>query len=200
MSVGQALGIADAVWDEKSTDHIAINTPGSQLDGVADTSDLHQTPAVGGTFTTTSFSTGLPEADDFWNGQVVAFTTGPNAGLSRRITDFANTDGVVTVSPALPLAPTDANLFVILPSLPVSGVVEALLDEALAELAAVPTATPKVRETLMWMYMKLRNKSVTDDSGSPTKHQVFDDAGVKIGEASVTDTGGGGLATRAKYA
>lgn len=72
-------------------------------------------------------------------------------------------------------------------------------DEIFLELAGVPAATPKARDALMWLYMKTRNKSVTDDSGSPTKHQVFNDAGTKIADSSVTDTGGGGAATRDKY-
>ncbi len=193
-----ARGVADAVWDELLAGHTASNSPGQMLAGLVGTSSANKT--IGGIFTSTTMTTILTDADDHWNGQVIAYTTGPNSGLSRRITDFANTNGVITVSPAWPIVPTGGDNFIIPSSQTLPGMVEAMLDEALAELAAVPGATPKVREALMWMYMKIRNKSVTDDSGSPVKHQVFDDAGVKIGEASVTDTGGGGAATRAKYA
>lgn len=76
---------------------------------------------------------------------------------------------------------------------------QAVWNEVIGELAGVPAAAPNMGDLMMWLFMKIRNKSVTDDSGSPAKHQVFDDAGVKIAEADVTDTGVGGAATRAKY-
>lgn len=195
ISVAQAQGIADAVWDEPSSGHTGKNTPGGQLDGVADTSDLHQNLSVGGTFSTTTFSTGLAEANDFWNGQVVAFTTGPNAGLSRRITDFVNTLGQVTVAPAFPLAATADDQFVILPSQTAAGIADAIFEEVLSELSAIPAATPDVKSLLMLLFHHARNKIITDANTGDTK--LHNDAGTAIATAVVSDAAG--IFTRNKY-
>ena len=187
-----ARGVADAVWDELIASRLD-GTPGraaGALVGLAPAQN--QTPAIGGTPTSTAFDTGLTEANDFWNGQFLTFIEGNLAGQSRRITDFVNTNGRITVSPAFAAAPAVDSEFTIVAS-------EDILGFPMVELAAVPGATPDFVDGVMWLYMKTRNLSITDDTGSPTKHQVHKDDGTKIADADVSDTGAGGKATRAKY-
>ena len=55
--------------------------------------------AIGGTAdsgsTTTTVDSERTEADDYWNGAYILFTSGPNDGLSRKIADFdAATDTI----------------------------------------------------------------------------------------------------------
>ena len=58
------------------------------------------TGAIGGTAdsgsTTTTVDSERTEADDYWNNAYILFTSGPNDGLSRRITDFNATTDTIT--------------------------------------------------------------------------------------------------------
>ena len=64
---------------------------------------------------TTQFQTNLAEtADDYYIGNVVAFTSGTNQTQVRRITDYVGSTGTVTVSPAFDAEPDAADEFVIL--------------------------------------------------------------------------------------
>lgn len=74
------------------------------------------TGTVGATATTTSMYTDLNQADDFWNGGTVVFTSGVNKGIAVHVTDFAQTNGVVTFSPALATAPSPNDTFRIVTS------------------------------------------------------------------------------------
>ena len=89
----------------------AIETDtGTTLDGKLNTidsivDDIKQAVITGsGTVTllgsTTVFQTDLTDADDFWNNQQILMVSGSNAGQARRVSDFANLNGEVTVSEA----------------------------------------------------------------------------------------------------
>lgn len=72
---------------------------------------------VGATTTTTTVYSNLGDANDFWNlGALIRFTSGSYAGQVRKVTDFANTNGVVTFSPALGGAPSAGDTFVLIPA------------------------------------------------------------------------------------
>ena len=71
------------------------------VDGIVD--DIKESIIVGsGTVTLlgsqTVFQTDLTDADDFWNSLQILMISGNNAGQARRISDFVNVNGVVTVS------------------------------------------------------------------------------------------------------
>lgn len=53
--------------------------------------------------TTTYFWTDLTKADDYFNDMIIVFTSGTLAGQARRISDFANTGGKITVDPPFTL-------------------------------------------------------------------------------------------------
>lgn len=56
---------------------------------------------ISGTPTTTAFDTDLTDADDTYNGAFCVILTGNRANQSRKISDFANTNGVITLATAL---------------------------------------------------------------------------------------------------
>jgi hypothetical protein len=57
---------------------------------------------------TTACRSDLTDIDDWWNNGQVTFIDGPNRGLSRKITDFANANGLITFD-AFPQAPANGN-------------------------------------------------------------------------------------------
>lgn len=61
--------------------------------------------------TSTVFDTTLPGGDDFYNGAFVVFTDGNLQGQARKISDFADTDGQVTVATAFTAAPDNGSPF-----------------------------------------------------------------------------------------
>lgn len=65
--------------------------------------------------TTTVFGTDLTETtDNHYNDLFVYFLTGANAGVSRKVSSYANTNKQITVATALPDAPADGDKFLIL--------------------------------------------------------------------------------------
>ena len=67
--------------------------------------------AVATTATTTYVNSSLGEANDFWNDGLIIFTSGQCAGYAGLVTDFVNTNGVVTFEPTLKDAPGDTDTF-----------------------------------------------------------------------------------------
>lgn len=71
--------------------------------------------ADAGSTTTTLRDAARTEADDFWNGKIIRFTSGANSGLLRQVTDFvAATDDFVLSSPVTAIGAGDT--YDILPS------------------------------------------------------------------------------------
>jgi len=68
---------------------------------------------VGASSTTTSVRTDRAEASNFWNNGVLAFISGANKGLARKVQSYSNTNGAFTVN-ALPNAPSAGDLGIIL--------------------------------------------------------------------------------------
>jgi hypothetical protein len=67
------------------------------------------------------------------------------------------------------------------------------LDSILAEIDAVPAATPKLSELLAWLYQQTRNKITT----TTTQQQITKDDGTVIGTSQLSDNGQ--MFTRDKY-
>ena len=63
--------------------------------------------------TTTEFagSSSLSSDDDFYNGSVLFFTSGDLDGLARKISDYTGSTRLITLSPALPAAPSSSVTF-----------------------------------------------------------------------------------------
>lgn len=56
--------------------------------------------------TTTFIDDALTQADDYWNGGVIAFINGTNKGMGGYVTDFVASSDTVTFTPAVNDAPT----------------------------------------------------------------------------------------------
>ena len=86
---------------------------GEFIRAIANKHDL--TASATGT-TTTLIDSSVTDADDYWNGDWLSFTTpAGNAGLVRRITDWDLASNTFTFTPAIPLAPVSGNLYDIMP-------------------------------------------------------------------------------------
>jgi len=72
---------------------------------------------------TTQFITNLTNStDDFYNDNVLVFTSGANAGQVRRIADYDGTSKKITVDPPLVEAPANNDTFSILSQTAVAGI------------------------------------------------------------------------------
>ncbi len=85
-----------------------------------------ETNTATGVGNATTFETNLNEPNDFWNGFTITFTAGALTGESQVISDYALTDGEVTVAAAFS-APPGADAFTITPSITVPTVRGTLL-------------------------------------------------------------------------
>lgn len=108
---------------------------------IPDISDaiVSKTGTVSLTGSTTVFRTDLTEVDDFWIDLQIVMRTGSNAGQSRRISDFANTNGVITVDSAFTNNVTLNDTFIVIgrftspaSALTPSSIAIAVWDELLA--------------------------------------------------------------------
>lgn len=109
--------LVDDIYDEAYSDHTTAGTFGKLFDLIRKSNlATESTVAASPTPSTTSFGTSLTDSDDTWNEQVILFTTGNLAGQAKPISDFANTNGVISVSEAFSEAPTASDEFVIIPS------------------------------------------------------------------------------------
>jgi len=65
--------------------------------------------------TSTMIDAALTEASSYWNGMVLFFTSGPNTGLAKRITNFSASSDEITVDSAFPSAIAAGHNYLILP-------------------------------------------------------------------------------------
>jgi hypothetical protein len=106
-------------------------------------------------------------SNDFYNNGVLVFTSGVNAGQARRITDYVGASKQVTVSPALSLAPVNADTFTIL----------------------AQTANSAVDAAAIWTYGDRYLSGATLDSGSlATLSDIQDTETVLASAISVNST------------
>jgi uncharacterized phage protein (TIGR02218 family) len=74
---------------------------------------VNGTAAAGST--ATAIRSNLTQADHYFELGAIQFTSGANNRLQRRVTAFANANGLVTVVPAFPAAPANGDTFTIYP-------------------------------------------------------------------------------------
>jgi hypothetical protein len=114
VDVPTVASIADGVWDELLTG-ATHNTPTSAGRRLRQLGDA-VAGVVGGTLlTATTFSSDLSAVDDFYNDQLIRFTSGALDGQVRVIQTFANSGGLVTVSEAMTSTPSASDTFDVVP-------------------------------------------------------------------------------------
>ena len=148
-ATGFSTHSAADVWDRvvSKANHDVANSAGKYL------RQIHQAvgAAVDGTVsngdasaTTTSFKSSVSAANDFYNDQLVVFTTGNLAGQANIILDYANTDGLITFDTNDPWteAPADGDEFLVTPIHvhPLSQITEGVraeMDASSTQLSAI---------------------------------------------------------------
>ena len=180
------------IWDRDATSHQSAGTFGLTLgDKASELYSLYQLAqrthdaiiAFVGTVndagaSTTSFATTLTQVNDFWNDAELTFTSGALTGQTRLISDFANTNGQVTLDEALTSAPANGVAFSIKAKHvhPVTQVAAAVWAEATRTLTAATNIT---------------------STGGTTVPQTGDSF-ARIGAAGVSLTDLGGMSTTMK--
>jgi len=105
---------------------IAIDDEGAYFFTIELVKAETNTALAGGT--ETIFETNLDEPNDFWNGFTLTFTTGAaNDGESQIISDYAETNGEVTMAAAFTLVPLADDPFTITPGITVPTIRGTLL-------------------------------------------------------------------------
>ena len=152
-----AAAVADAVWDEVITTsaHNLANSAGKRLrqsTGLLQTESAVDDP--GAAATTTTFNSGLTEADNFWNDSLVVFTSGTLSGQAKPILTYTQASGAIVLDEALTSAPADNDEFTIYSTHihSVSQIADGVWDELqsahvtvgsfgiiASEIAAIPT-------------------------------------------------------------
>ena len=102
--------IADAVWDEGSSEHVSTGTFGQNLFGVR-----AGTAGVANGSSWIVLDSGASTRDDFYNSAMVLITGGGAIGQTRIIEDYDGSSRAAFVSPAWIVNPASTSQFVVLP-------------------------------------------------------------------------------------
>jgi hypothetical protein len=129
------LDIADRVWDEVLTG-VTHNVPASAGRRLRQLGDVVSgTVVADSSNTNTQFVTNLTEArDDFYNDQLVRFTTGNLSGHAAPILDYDGTNKIIIVDEPMVDAPDDGIEFDIIPTHihPIEQIVDGVWDALVA--------------------------------------------------------------------
>lgn len=140
LSTSAINSVADQVWDEASSGHVAAGSFG------AATHVIRSATAQAGASTTITLDASASAVDDFYNNQRISIVAGTGVGQGRIISDYNGTTKVATVS-SWATNPSSDSVFVILPfgSIPgasaptASEVADAVWDEARTDHATAGT-------------------------------------------------------------
>lgn len=120
--------VADAVWDEARTDHVASGSFG-QAGQV-----IRAATAQAGSSASITLDASASATDDLYNYNQIVIISGTGAGQSRQITDYVGSTKVATVGLAWTTNPSSDSVFMILPlgidAATVASIADAIWDEA----------------------------------------------------------------------
>lgn len=91
--------------------HIRTDAPGTTDEFLDESKNVTAT----GPNSTTSFTTNLTEANDYWDNAYLTFTSGVNYGITKPVDNFVSINGVTsfTAANAFPQAPATSDKFII---------------------------------------------------------------------------------------
>ncbi len=152
--------IQNTVWDAILTGalHNVPTSAGSRLRMISEVVQVDSAvDDPGAAATTSTFNTDLTEVDDFWNDALIVFTSGALSGQARPILDFAQTNGVITVSEVLTSVPADNVTFTIVSDHihPVTQIAEGVLATQLTESYAADGVAPTLTQAVMLIQQKV---------------------------------------------
>lgn len=133
LSTSGVAAVADGVWDEAASGHVAAGSFGARL------AIIRSATAQAGAATTITLDASASAVDDFYNNQAVFIVSGTGVGQGRIISDYVGSTKVATVS-TWATNPSSDSVFVIVPfgsipgaTAPTAGeVADAVWDELLA--------------------------------------------------------------------
>ena len=135
--------------------------------------------------TTTLVDASRTEADDHWNGALLIFRTGTNAGYTAVVTDFDAASDTLTFAPAVPSNVTTES-YGLIPGLGhTAAITDAVWAQAMTELGSVPGVTGTTLAALEWLFLLARNKG-TQTSTTKTLRNAADDADIGTSAISAT--------------
>lgn len=128
----EATQIPDVVWDEAASGHTTSGSMGEIMDFLTRLGQSFVlTPietAQAGTSSTIQLDASHTEADDFFNGVMVAIVGGVGAGQVRAITDYVQSTDTATVKPNWVVTPDNTSQYVLISNV-VTGIVDEIWDE-----------------------------------------------------------------------
>jgi hypothetical protein len=134
--------IADAVWDEVASGHVAVGSFGQRLFG------LRSNTAQAGAAGSITLDASASAVDDFYKNAIVVVSAGTGVNQARTISGYVGATKVASVTPNWGTNPSSDSVFVIIPMGAVAGasapsaadVADAVWDEVLAGHAGAGSA------------------------------------------------------------
>lgn len=108
---------------------------------------ISSTTTADGSTTTLIDSARVTEVDDFWNGGTLWITSGTYSGNSRKVTDFLNSIGMFTFSPALAGAPGTGNTYSVINGDWPKEMLIQFINQALQDMGDVPAIDTSLTTT-----------------------------------------------------
>lgn len=128
--------------------------------------------------TSSIFRTNLTQVDDYWNDALLVITSGDMIGQSKPILDFANTNGVITLSEALTAAPANGVTFSITATHihPVTQIAAGVRTELTTELGRIDVASSTLATaanlTTVAGYLDTEVAAILEDTGTTIPAQI----------------------------
>jgi len=177
--------MCDTVWDEVLTGstHNVQSSAGRRLRQVSSIISEGATVNDAAATATTFITTLTSSVDDFYNDQLLIFTSGALAGSASPILDYVGTTKTVTVAEPFTSAPANGLTFDVQATHihPTTQIADAVLDRTLADVAATT-----LRQAVKGFIATLLGKA----SGLPTAPKYRDRADTKDVVSGATDTNG----------
>jgi hypothetical protein len=154
--------IADAVWEELASDHVAVGSLGQRL------AIIRANTAQAGAGSTITLDAAASAVDNFYNNNLLFITGGLGAGQGRFITDYTGATKVADVS-AWVTNPDATSVFVIVPFGSIPGataptaaeVATAVVEKTLTEGYAADGAAPTLQQALIMNQQMLMEMSIS---------------------------------------
>jgi hypothetical protein len=107
--------VADAVWNEATSGHVAVGSTGLAIGSLYSTLVVRVAQCGdAGTGTTIDLDASASAVTDFYKGQLIAIVLGTGAGQARTCTGYNGTSKIATVSPSWATNPDGNSYFAIL--------------------------------------------------------------------------------------
>jgi hypothetical protein len=177
--------IADQVWDEALSGHVAAGSAGAML------FTPNSGTATAATSTTLQLAVGASATNDFYKDSILVIVAGTGVGQARAISSYTGASRTATV-PTWAVTPSTDSVYVVVPSAPATGAVaptaaevaDAVWEELVADHDQVSGSTAEYMKGLVLRSGTLQSGSTTSsiilDTGASTTNDVYNRAGLVV--------------------